>query len=84
MSLAVRRANGQRLSAIVVVLRFSWRNISARPKQPMMVVPMYPFERGELDFLQISPRSSVHHLGLIQAVDRFGQSVVVGVADGSD
>jgi hypothetical protein len=53
--------------------------------QPPVVVPVDPLERGELDLLDRLPRSSpVDQLGLEEADRALGQSVVVGVADGSD
>src|SRR5512147_1114931 len=43
------------------------------------------FEGGELDSLEAAPwASAVDDLGLEQAVDRFGESVVVAVADTAD
>ena len=42
--------------------------------------PVHPFERGELDGLEIAPRSSpMDDLGFVKAVDRFGESIVVTV-----
>ena len=50
-----------------------------------MVEPVDPFERGELDFFEVSPGSVLaDHFGLEEAEDGFGQSVVVGISDASD
>ena len=44
-----------------------------------------PFQRRELDGLERAPWStSVDHLGLVETVDRFGESIVVAVADATD
>ena len=51
-------------------------------EQAAVVKPVDPLQRGELDGLQAPPRSAaVDHLGLVKAVDRFGQGVVIAVAD---
>ena len=44
--------------------------------------PVDPFERGELHGFEVSPRSSaMDGLGLVKTIDRFGESVVITVAD---
>lgn len=44
-----------------------------------------PFEGGELHGFKVAPRSSpVDDLGLVKPVDRFGESVVITVANTSD
>jgi hypothetical protein len=49
-----------------------------------MIGPVYPFENGEFHSLCVAPRSpAMDHLGLEQAVDGFGESIVAGIADGS-
>ena len=50
-----------------------------------MVEPVDPFQRGVLDgFEAASGSAPVDHLGFVETVDRFGQSVVVAVADTAD
>ena len=50
-----------------------------------MVEPVHPVEGGELDGFQRAPRSAPpDDLGLVEAVDRLGQGVVVAVADAAD
>ena len=50
-----------------------------------MVEPIYPFERGELHGFKVAPWSSpMNDLGLVKTVDRFGESIVVTIADASD
>jgi hypothetical protein len=56
-----------------------------RPEQAAVVEPVHPPEPGELDCLDAAPRSTpTDHLGLEQAVDGLGESVVVAVADTAD
>lgn len=50
-----------------------------------MVEPVDPLQRGVLDGFEVAPWSaSVDHLGLVEAVDRLGQSIVVAVADATN
>ena len=50
-----------------------------------MVEPIDPFQRGELDGFKTAPRSTaMNDLSLVKAVDRFGESIVVGIANASD
>ena len=50
-------------------------------EQAPVVVPVHPFEGGELDCLAGAPRAAPgDELGLVQPDDGFGQGVVVGVA----
>ena len=60
-------------------------NSADRFEQASIVEPVDPFQRGELDGFQASPRAaSPDHLGLVEAVDGLGQGVVVTVADAAD
>ena len=49
-----------------------------------MVEPADPFEGGQFDGFAGWPAPAVDHLGLVQAVDRLGQGVVVAVALAAD
>jgi len=50
-----------------------------------MVEPIDPFQCGELDGLEGTPRSAaVDHFSLVKAIDRFRQSVVITVADAAN
>ena len=50
-----------------------------------MVEPVNPLERRELDGFEVTPRPALpDDLGLEQTDDRFGQRVIVGVADAAD
>jgi hypothetical protein len=54
-------------------------------KQAPIVEPVDPFQRGELDGFQVSPRAvSPDHLSLVEVVDGLGQGVVEAVADAAD
>ena len=61
------------------------RDVSDGLQKASVVEPVDPFERRELDRLQRFPRSTpVDDLGLVKAVDGFGERVVVAVADSAD
>src|SRR5438874_2518964 len=67
-----------------IVARFGLggRHVSDWSKQATVVEPLDPFQGGELDKFQRTPRSpSADHLGLVKAVDALGQSIVIAVAD---
>ena len=58
------------------------RDVPNRLEQASAVEPVDPFERGELDGLEAAPWSTtVDDLGLVEAVDGFGQGVIVAVAN---
>jgi len=54
-SLALRRASGVHQIPIVGFLCFRRRYVPERSEQPMVVIPVNPFERGELDVLERTP-----------------------------
>src|SRR5690242_11033793 len=54
-SLALRRASGAHQIPIVDFLCFRRRYVPERAEQPMVVIPVNPFERGELDVLERTP-----------------------------
>lgn len=61
------------------------RNISDRFEQAAVVEPVDPFEGCVFHGFKGFPGSfPVDDLGLVEAVDGFGQGVVVAVADASD
>ena len=71
--------------SIILIFGFGRRDVADGLQQPAMVEPVDPFERGVLDGFEVAPRPPpVDHLGLVEAVDRLGQSVVVTVADAAD
>ena len=52
--------------------------------QPPGVVPVDPLSGGQLYLLDGPPRLAwFDQLGLVEAVDGFGQRVVIGAADGT-
>jgi hypothetical protein len=54
-------------------------------QNPAIVEPVQPFESCELDGVEVTPRStSMDDLSLVEAIDRFGEGVVVRVADAAD
>jgi hypothetical protein len=66
---------------VVVCLSLGWWDIANGLKQPMVVEPSDPFERGKFDRLPGLPRCpTVNQLGFVQPVDGLGQRVVIAVA----
>lgn len=61
------------------------RQVAAVLVQPAVVEPVDPFEGGDFDLVN-GPRGALglDQFGLVEAVDRFGEGVVVAVAGGAD
>ncbi len=71
--------------SIVFLLGFGRRDVADGLEQSAVVEPVDPFERGVFDGLERSPGSAaMDHFGLLKAIDRLGQSVVIAVTDASD
>ena len=69
----------------VALLGFGRRDEADGLQKPAIVEPVHPLEGCELDGLEGAPRSpSMDDLSLVEAVDRFGEGVVVRVADAAD
>ena len=69
---------------IIALLGFGGRDVANGFEQPPVVEPVDPFEGRIFDGLERSPRPPpVDHLGLVKAIDRLGQRVVIAVADAS-
>ena len=70
-----------------IIARFGlggW-DVSYGLEEPSVIEPVDPFEGGELDGLEVAPGSApMDDLGLVEAVDRLGERVVVGIADAAD
>ena len=63
-------------------LCFGGRDVADGFEQAAIIEPVDPFESGELDGFEVSPRASpVDHLGLEEPDHGFGERVVVAVAD---
>jgi hypothetical protein len=70
---------------VIPVLGFGWRYIPDRLQKPSMIEPIDPFQGGELHRIEAAPWSTpIDDFGLVESVDRFGEGVVVTVADASD
>ena len=70
------------LLLMVEIFVLGGRDMLAVAVQPPVVEPVDPFQRGELDGFQVSPRAAApDHLGFVEAVDGLGQGVVEAVAD---
>ncbi len=64
---------------------FNRRYITNRFEQAAVVEPIYPLECGVLDRIGVAPRSALsNHFSFVKTVDRFGQRIVVAVADTAD
>ena len=67
---------------VVVLIGFGRRDVADGLQEPPVVELIRPFEGGELDRLERSPRSTpVDDFGLVEAIGRLGQRVVVAIAD---
>ena len=61
------------------------RDVSDRLKKAACVEPVDPMQGGKFDILDTAPRvAAMDHFGLVEAVDRLGERVVVGISDASD
>ncbi len=70
---------------VIAFLSLGGRDIADRLQQPAVVELIHPFQRCELDGLKVPPwPTSMYDLGFARTVDRFGQSIVVGVANACD
>ena len=70
---------------IVALLGLCRRYVANGLQEPSVVEPIDPFKGGELDSLEVSPWSApVDHLGLVETVDGFGESIVIGISDAPD
>ena len=62
----------------VAFLGFGRRDEADGLQKPAIVEPVHPLEGCELDGLEVAPRSaSMDDFGLVEAIDRFGEGVVV-------
>jgi len=70
---------------VVVGFVFGWWDVSDGFEDALVVEPVDPFEGGVFDVVESVPRfTPVDDFGLVEAVDRLGHRVVVGIADGAD
>jgi hypothetical protein len=70
---------------IITLLGFGGRDVADGFKRPPMIETVDPFDRSVLDGLERSSLSpSVDHLGVVNTIERLGQSVVIAVADTAD
>jgi hypothetical protein len=70
---------------IVARLGLGGRDVADGLEEAPMVEPIHPFEGGELDCLDAVPGAApADHLGLEQADDGLGESIVIGIVDAAD
>ena len=66
-------------------LEFCRGLIANRSKDSAIIEPVHPFERGELDVFDAPPgAASADDLGLVEAIDRLSERVVIGVTNTAD
>ncbi len=55
---------------------FGWGDVADGLQKPSMVEPVDPLQGGEFNRFEAAPRSApMDDLGLVEAVDRFGEGV---------
>src|SRR3954463_423125 len=70
---------------MVARLGLGGRDIPDRLEKATFVEPVDPFEGGELDRFEAAPGAApMDHLSFVEAVDGFGEGIVVAVADAAD
>ena len=70
---------------IVGGLGLGGRDVPDRLEEAAFVEPVDPFEGGELDRFEAAPGAApMDHLGFVEAVDGFGEGIVVAVTDAAD
>ena len=70
---------------LAALLGFGGRDVSDGLQEPSLVERVDPFQCCELDGFEAALRpASMDDLSLIEAVDGFGESIVVGISDTAD
>ena len=81
----LRGDRGDLKLSVVCGLGLGRWNVADRLEQATVVEPVDPFEGGELDGLEGTPRSaSMDHLGFEQADHCLGERVVIAVSNAAD
>jgi len=63
---------------VVGGFELGWWDVAAVLVEAAVVEPVDPFQGGDLDVVGGAPRASgFDQLGLVEAVDRLGQSIVI-------
>lgn len=74
-------------SGLTVVggFQFCWPNVAAVFVESAVVESVDPFQGRDFDLVSGAPRAAgFDRFGLLEAVDRLGQSIVIGVSGGPD
>jgi hypothetical protein len=70
---------------VVRSLEFGWRNVAAVFVETAVVEPVDPFQGGDLDVVGGAPwPSRFDQFGLVEAVDRLGEGIVIAVTNAAD
>jgi hypothetical protein len=79
------RHGGLLQHGVVALLGFGRRDVSDGLQEPPVVEPVHPFQSRELDGLEATPWSApMDYFGLVEAVDGFGEGIVIGISDAAD
>ena len=70
---------------VVALLGFGRRDVAHGLQEPSVVEPIHPFQGRELDDLELrhGPRPWIT-FSLVETVDGFGESIVIGISDAAD
>src|SRR4051812_26258415 len=78
-------ATGHLKLGIVGGLSLGGRDVPDRLEKAAVVEPVDPFESGKLDGFEAAPGAApMDHLGFVEAVDGFGEGIVVAVTDAAN
>jgi hypothetical protein len=70
---------------VVVGFFLGWGNVADGFEDSAVVEPVDPFQGGVFDGVEVLPRSlSSDDIGLVEADDRLGHGVVIGIPDRAD
>src|SRR3954447_6633482 len=84
-ALVLRSDRGHLKLGIVGGLGLSGRDVPDRLEETAVVEPVDPFESGKLDGFEAAPGAApMDHLGFVEAVDGFGEGIVVAVTDAAN
>jgi hypothetical protein len=85
ISFKLCRHGGLFQHGVVALLGFGRRDVADGLQEPSVVEPIHPFQGRELDGLEAAPwPAPMDHLSLVETVDGFGESVVIGISDTAD
>jgi hypothetical protein len=67
---------------VISFFGFGWRYVADGLQKATVVEPVDPFQSGEFHRFEVPPWSApMDDLGLVETVDRFGEGIIITVAD---